>query len=417
MTVALTADVIQAFLQESAPHLCQRPIDLSKELRRREFAWIHFLLENGLQEMFSSQTADIGAEADNKNAAGRIYLYKHDIGRNYLQDNVSWDKQKKMSIKLILKEKNGCFKLKNSRNDQGEQVMRRQTWKGTGWRRQEYKLYKRSRLVTTGPHGVGETIQWSVVPFPTLLHYFPRSEADLSRSGNRKNSPRVKSEPQVVGRNFKVPSTALQQHKSAPIDILWAPRLNTPGMDPMELSEPSSFGNISSWNGTNQSLSTDPQIFNYLSSQLPHAQQFAQNSAPVYGAPIDAHVKSECNGVNALIKIGTCAPEAGHGCDYTRVIVTFTIDTSKQANIALHLPHAKVSVMLDQIEVPVERIIANGVIEFLAPPHEAGIVKLRIIARDDQTGNLLTHSNQAPFCYTPGDASGLLNLHEKLLEW
>lgn len=97
-----------------------------------------------------------------------------------MEDGIPW-KKTRMSVKLIVynKEK-GIYKLKNHKADEGTAVMRRQTWQGEGWRKNEYKLINRETYYKPEPDGTFSVSECSVLQdVPVLVHYFlKRSEYD-----------------------------------------------------------------------------------------------------------------------------------------------------------------------------------------------------------------------------------------------
>ena len=101
-----------------------------------------------------------------------MYLYDGHVP-NYMEDSIKW-KKTRMSVKLIVYNKNkGIYKLKNHKSDEGYAVMRRQTWQGNGWRKNEYKLINRENYYkpeSDGSFSVNEC--QSLQEFPVLVHYF-----------------------------------------------------------------------------------------------------------------------------------------------------------------------------------------------------------------------------------------------------
>jgi len=79
-----------------------------------------------------------------------------------------------MSVKLIVYNKDkGIYKLKNHKTDEGEPVMRRQTWQGNGWRKNEYKLINRETYYKPESDGTFSVNQCQTLQdFPVLVHYF-----------------------------------------------------------------------------------------------------------------------------------------------------------------------------------------------------------------------------------------------------
>jgi len=77
-----------------------------------------------------------------------------------------------MSVKLIVfNASKGMYKLKNHKNDDGEPIMRRQTWQSkNGIRKHEYKLINRS----AGHHS--DSSHQNLFDFPLLVHYFQKKE-------------------------------------------------------------------------------------------------------------------------------------------------------------------------------------------------------------------------------------------------
>jgi len=98
-----------------------------------------------------------------------------------------------MSVKLIVYNKGkGIYKLKNHKTDEGNAVMRRQTWQGNGWRKNEYKLINRETYYkpeTDGTFSINEcqTLQ----DFPVLVHYFRKNDSGCESYLD--NSPKVEN--------------------------------------------------------------------------------------------------------------------------------------------------------------------------------------------------------------------------------
>lgn len=113
-----------------------------------------------------------------------------------------------MSVKLIVFNKNkvfyfrrrnnslvqGIFKLKNHKSDEGNSVMRRQTWqvseleisnfykrKGNGWRKNEYKLINRETYYKPEADGTFSISECqNLQDFPVLVHYFRKKYSVMS---------------------------------------------------------------------------------------------------------------------------------------------------------------------------------------------------------------------------------------------
>lgn len=83
-----------------------------------------------------------------------------------------------MSLKLILHDTiKDVYKVKNAKADEGEVILRRQTWQNEtmGWRRHEYKIYQDQVFYRTLPNGqvITET-KSGLADFPVLVHYFKK---------------------------------------------------------------------------------------------------------------------------------------------------------------------------------------------------------------------------------------------------
>lgn len=116
------------------------------------------------------------ALGQNGEAVGFLVIYG-DAG-HYLKDGVEWQSQEKLNLKLIVRDtKTNRYKLRNSKNDDGEPVMRRHKRVGAhkelGWQRHEYKLFTEETAHRQNVDGTKTTVtRRTLNPWPILVHYF-----------------------------------------------------------------------------------------------------------------------------------------------------------------------------------------------------------------------------------------------------
>jgi len=443
-------------------------LDQTKEFRYKHYPIILLILKHALKELISTQPPQPEKEFRETKKAGFLYLYDGHVP-NYMEDSIKW-KKTRMSVKLIVYNKNkGIYKLKNHKSDEGYAVMRRQTWQGNGWRKNEYKLINRENYYkpeSDGSFSVNEC--QSLQEFPVLVHYFRKYEK--MDSGKVKKR---KSEDDVV--NFTNESFILGSVPLPPSSLPGSPASFVFGhpqagqfSDQLGFSENSNTNNTSvhtneeSKNGLPNPLlksakqaPPSSQAFNYSSTDddplTTHGVMFNGSTLSPPSAfkddfnylSIEPHdIKTEVIPVtnitlnndgnssylnfaprvqipivvpNVTIEITNYAPDvAPAGSDSTKVLLVLkNLPREYFHNSALNCNTSKskeysFSVIMEGLEVPCTEVMP-GIVEFRTVPHQSGIVKFWLMARESASKNTL-YSNVVPFYFTPSDESGRLSL-------
>mmetsp|Transcript_2410 Transcript_2410/g.3405 ORF Transcript_2410/g.3405 Transcript_2410/m.3405 type:complete len:219 (-) Transcript_2410:1021-1677(-) len=202
ITETKIVDFIRQMAQsENGRNLAPVDVDLSKPLRCQHFPFLEQILKNPLHEFVSTRKPNVFVNSLEKT----FYFHLFD-GRcsNYNQDGVQWRSNNKMSVKLVIFNQNtGSYKLKNNKNDEGEAVMRRQTWQGQQiimenntyeWRKHEYKLISTEQFLKPETDGLLHVNQVQALQsFPVLVHYFKIKTETRGNTNTKKTKTRFGS--------------------------------------------------------------------------------------------------------------------------------------------------------------------------------------------------------------------------------
>lgn len=349
-------------------------LDLSKEFRFKHYPVILLILNNALKELVSTVSPTPDKEYKETDQRGFLYLYDGKVP-NYMQDGIKW-KKTRMSVKLIVHSKDkGIYKLKNHKTDEGVAVMRRQTWQGNGWRKNEYKLINRETYYKPESDGTFSMNECQrLQDFPVLVHYFRKNDNLRDDFAGRKRKVKTSDSEEISNDNNFV-------ERSDPLlpPLLFPGTLPTSPTNPFLPSSPSSFFDLKD----DFTFSSD-----ILKDEIP---------TPPTKVPRSALVSIATPTPTANIK--SFAPESGPADDNTKVIVV--------VEGFIESPNMIYSCMMDGLELPA-KLLQPGVLELEVGPHEAGVVQMWIMGRP--FGGNVQYSNTVFFYYTPSDEVGKLSL-------
>lgn len=346
-------------------------LDLSKPLRGNSFGIIHILLQNPLREMLSSSPPCINGkivitvfssmfnfylpflifiEVDIEKAqSGMIFLYGSSC-EDYLNDGINWAFQSKMNLKLILFDnEKKVYKVKNSKNDIGDIVMRRQSWSvadDSGWHRIEYKIFQDETVYKQNIDGTTiSTNKRTLNKFPVLVHYFIKKNEIYNYSNPRKKQ---KTGKEKDGYNYDIAQY--------------------------------------NYNVIPQQLNDDNCLFDsfFYDSDIFHN--------------VDEPSLYEINVIKS-------APDCGFCLENTRVIVVLK-DTSSNQN-------TQFLCNFNGIEIPMTRIIDNVFEFITPIQNSSSIVQWNVISKtkDDFSGDIITnYSEPKIYYYLPSDSKGYISL-------
>lgn len=368
--------------------------ELQKPFGFRAFPLVSEILSNPLQELISS-TRPVFPDDLSKAEIRSGFAFLFD-GRfeNFKEDEIKWKKASRMSVKLIIRNKEtNAFKLKNNKSDEGDAVMRRQTWRSEpfecegdvfSWRRHEYKTILREQYYKRKEDGsvaINET--QTVQPYPALLHYFPvRENPDvLNTKKKRKIDEAYDSSPPVRACD-KASQEAGPGHSSA---------VNPgPSLSPLSLDAFLDGTLDSSGNGDTGS------ILSHCMEALvapPHLDSMEEGNYPAVLGTIRTYApdKGICKeATKVIVQVGGLYPEGSHSMMGFR---TFT------------------SVFSDK-EVPCQEL-APGVIQFYTPDHyDAGVQFFYIRCHNGQD----SYTHTVPFCLLPVEESQKMSLNFNSLQ-
>jgi hypothetical protein len=130
-----------------------------------------------------------------------------------LDDGVDWFNPEKLNLKVIVHDvKTDRYKLRNSKQDEGEVVMRRHkrvARKSLGWQRHEYKLFTEEILHRQNVDGSKTTLSRRMLnPWPTLVHFFRPRPVGATTTSSRyhlaassSSSPKAPISSSLTGRS------------------------------------------------------------------------------------------------------------------------------------------------------------------------------------------------------------------------
>lgn len=386
----------------------------------------------------------------NGEAVGFLVIYG-DAG-DHLNDGVAWQPQEKLNLKLIVKDpKTNRYKLRNSKNDDGEPVMRRHKRvannKALGWERHEYKLFSEETAHRQNVDGTKSVVtRRTLNPWPILVHYFRPSvsPAVLRAAINTTSS----SAPASMQLSFSPPSNStVPRNGDDEEDAGEYQRITkrqktglNASRDAMAVNESDSEnGSISSAGLSRALRSIQAPLFRgelapivnvrpipTYSSSLPRPRDLPTLSHQNSGSPEETNIGAspraipeastsptfglaswaESSAENMGFALGTepsifvthYAPDSSFCEEECPVLIVLGPDT---------MPGLNLTCFVDGVECATE-LVASQVLRVVVPAHSSGVVPMWLIGKDVQ-GTVVTHSDSFAFYYLPSARDGALS--------
>lgn len=370
---------------------------------------------------------------------------------DYLNDGVAWQPQDKLNLKLIVKDaKTNRYKLRNSKSDDGEPVMRRHkrvaSNKALGWERHEYKLFTEETAHRQNVDGTKTVVtRRTLNPWPILVHYFrPSVSMSVLRSSIAVASS---SDPTHQVAHSAPASTTIprgeDEEENGEYQRVTKRQKTALGAsrDAMQVNESDSENGSISSHGLSRALrSIQTPLFRGEMAPIVNMKPLGAPSSMVRpreaptlpyrsldpGASEDALADSsridptvetstspkmelswwnEASAEEMGLAIGSepnifvthYAPDSSFCEEGCPVLVVLGLDT---------MPGLTFTCFVDGAECPTEPVAAQ-VLRVLVPAHSSGVVPLWLIGKDAQ-GTVVTHSESLPFYYLPSARNGAL---------
>lgn len=388
----------------------------------------------------------------NGEAVGFLVIYG-DAG-DYLNDGVAWQPQEKLNLKLIVKDaKTNRYKLRNSKNDDGEPVMRRHKRvannKALGWERHEYKVFSEETAHRQNVDGTKSVVtRRTLNPWPILVHYFrPAVSPSVLRASFNTTPTTSSSAPSSMQVSFSPPSSSVISRSNDDEDEAGEYQRITKrqktglnaSRDAMAVNESDSEnGSISSAGLSRALRSIQAPLFRgelapivnvrplpSLSSSLPRPKAIPTRSHPSSDSPEEANLEfspraipeastsptfgltawAESSAENMGFALGTepnifvthYAPDSSFCEEECPVLVVLGPET---------MPGLSLTCFVDGVECATE-LVAPQVLRVVVPAHPSGVVPMWLIGKDAQ-GTVVTHSDSFAFYYLPSARDGAL---------
>jgi len=436
-------DTISQLLKNNA-------VDLNREFRTQTFKVVHLLLQKPLHEMFSTAVPDLRQYCSN-GGRGVLYLYNA-LLPHYLDDNMEWDLEKRMNLKLILQiaPRNGSqifsYKLKNSKIDRGTAIVRRQAWKSTktGWQRHEYKLFETEVYYKPEKDGTLAVCQRrNLRPFPTLVHYFQKPLKDKPKKRKFEDDSEILTLSEYkesrINDAISTDCTASQQLQSSSeatrqfeglhvVSESKAKIYNNESRHEKDKIRPEESISIRECNHSNgiafDSVALEPTSdhFNFFkdidtsSNDLNSiCSVLLTEESPPTNSPIfswfetcthDDAQKATSDSkyfANATLQIRSYAPDQGPSSETTKILV---VVESRQSPFS-EVNEGKFYCVVEDFAIEA-KVLLPGVLEINLPPRQPGVVFFVIEQR--KANKSISSSNPVPFCYTPSEYRRKLSL-------